>query len=771
MAPNEPVRVIYAKLTSTGAYDVVAKTANLPLDRARALAEKLLPGNPPLDAVVGDEVAHLRPPEGGHIVLRFARYDWTDGERGDVFITDIIWVSDDDFGRVRDNAFALVPHTDEVFAELKELAPVVVQNRATSGDLARLAQLRAVTAEAKTVIASTAAAESVLLVHSGDRARAMELFTLLLPPTLRSGLTFQTTAFRVPSVLPRVTLVDRAYANLRHASWKLLPSVDVDVPLELAGRLVALADDPPVLALTHELYEDAYDDEVDLRTGITRLTRLAELADTLQRRDVAGTLRMLGNLEPRVRNTAVTHLNTFADPSALIRALAQLLQQGDESAQHVLPLLRAFDPQAESSEATATLIDALHGDAPDELRAELAMRTARHGDVAQLITQLSANPRGLLAKLPLDAVRLREDVRRLLLALRDATSGRADLDSVARLLEEAHGAHLALPPSASTALHRMCRAAVIDALDRTPAHPSAVQGMRRLQDAAAVYARTLGAAAPMPALLTPPELATYSTPEDALLAVVDHPEPVRVVLGAALLVRAWDGYQGGDEAASRRDATLAAKLLGHASGHELARQVLAERHVQDLELLGMPGADALLPILGGNAPQAAITRRLVAAIATIAAGNETAVADLANAVYAAHSQKIRIRPNTELSQRVLSALHELARAQSVRADTAAAEICVELLAVITEPTYLTSVEDAVLGDGMVVRLHRLDRSIVQCRAAEDEDLYERYARAVESSALPLDAHARERLRDALGTGGLKRRLLRAVSSVVERDAS
>src|SRR5918992_4956755 len=130
--PTNPIRVIYAKLTSTGAYDVVAKTANVPLERARTLAEKLLPGNPPLDAVVGEEVAHTRHAEGGHIVLRFARYDWADGERGDVYITDIVWLSDDDFRRARNNVFAVVPRTDQVFDVLTELPAFTVPERSTA---------------------------------------------------------------------------------------------------------------------------------------------------------------------------------------------------------------------------------------------------------------------------------------------------------------------------------------------------------------------------------------------------------------------------------------------------------------------------------------------------------------------------------------------------------------------------------------------------------------------------------------------------------------
>jgi hypothetical protein len=101
----------------------------------------------------------------------------------------------------------------------------------------------------------------------------------------------------------------------------------------------------------------------------------------------------------------------------------------------------------------------------------------------------------------------------------------------------------------------------------------------------------------------------------------------------------------------------------------------------------------------------------------------------------------------------------------------AAELCLALLAVITSPGHMAALEDAALGSHMSVRLRRLDHSIAECRAAEEEHRYDRIAAALESGRPAVDRDARERLRVALGTGGVSRRLMRVVASVMDREAS
>src|SRR5688572_8578002 len=114
------IRIIYAKLTSSGAYDVVAKTANIELAAARELAEKMQLGNLPFGVKIGEEFGYARPESGGHVIARYTTYGWNDGRPAPP-MTDLVWLDDAAFARVRSNPFVLIPHSDEVFAELTEL--------------------------------------------------------------------------------------------------------------------------------------------------------------------------------------------------------------------------------------------------------------------------------------------------------------------------------------------------------------------------------------------------------------------------------------------------------------------------------------------------------------------------------------------------------------------------------------------------------------------------------------------------------------------------
>jgi hypothetical protein len=203
-------------------------------------------------------------------------------------------------------------------------------------------------------------------------------------------------------------------------------------------------------------------------------------------------------------------------------------------------------------------------------------------------------------------------------------------------------------------------------------------------------------------------------------------------------------------------------------GRDLVRHLLADRGVAEHDLVALPGADALLPLLGGSHSQAILTRRLVAAIGR-AAEHEDGVRELAGAVYAAHAQNVRIAPGTDVSARVIAALRPFA--DTAERSMPAAELCLALLAVITSPGHMAALEDAALGSHMSVRLRRLDHSIAECRAAEEEHRYDRIAAALESGRPAVDRDARERLRVALGTGGVSRRLMRVVASVMDREAS
>jgi hypothetical protein len=301
---------------------------------------------------------------------------------------------------------------------------------------------------------------------------------------------------------------------------------------------------------------------------------------------------------------------------------------------------------------------------------------------------------------------------------------------------------------------------VADALAHAAASLRTVPALRQLLEAA----RAWGRAAPGTQELIPANAGSAAS------FAANLPQPAAAALGAALLDRAIDAAAAGDDAGAAADMALARVLIERAGSHarELVRHLLADRSVAEHDLVALPGAEALLPLLGGSAAQAMVTRRIVAAIQR-AASSEEGIAELAAAVHAAHVQHVRIAAGTDLSQRVAQALGTFDAAHDQAA--AAAELCLELLSVITPPQHMAELEDAALGSHMTVRLRRLDRGIAVCRAAEDERRYERFAEALETGRAAVEGDARERLRTALGTGGLSRRLMRIVASVVEKEAS
>jgi hypothetical protein len=756
MEPARPVRVIYAKLTSTGAYDVVAHTSDIALDRARSLAERLLPGNPPLDAQIGEEVAHLRHPDGGRIVLRFARYDWADGNRGDVYVTDILWLSDADFMRARGNAFALVPRTTQVFDVTTELPPVAIEARTAEQDAQRLQELHGSAEQVKTLAANALAAAPVLIIDGGERTAAMELFALLLPPRVRSELTFQTQTFRVPAAVPRVALADRLYAGLRDGPWKVLPNVEADVPHTLAAELVSLAGDVERLALMHELYECAEYDDTDLRTAVKQLVQLRGLADALRARDLDATLLALQSTDDRGRRAGVRTMGGMFAAHDIRSALLALLQTPDGAAA-VAPLLRELAVDAGAAPLMSAMADALPAAAPEALALELCAWALRAGDVPRLVALVSRDPRALAPQLNLDDAGLAPGARALALAIRETAGARNDLDATARLLQQAAVAGLTPGSVAADALHRICREAVTNALERTHATPLAVNGFLTLQEAAGSYAAAMQPAAPLPAL---------HAVEDERAA--GYPAAAQAVMAAALLTRALDAPSDSPEC--RQGIEAATRLLSRAGapGRELLLRTLRERGIRDHDVAALPGAEPLADALGVNAQQAGTTRRIRDAVRAVHRQPEDGLAQLAAAVFAARRQRVRLTPRTELWGEVLGALRGPAAGSEL--DAAAQEVCLELLSIITAAPHLSELEDAALNGTVNVRLERLDRSIALCRAAEQENRYELLARSLEAGDAGLDSGARERLRDALGTGGLQRRLMRIVAGVVEREA-
>jgi hypothetical protein len=357
-----------------------------------------------------------------------------------------------------------------------------------------------------------------------------------------------------------------------------------------------------------------------------------------------------------------------------------------------------------------------------------------------------------------------DDVARLLAALRRATAPHFDIAAAANVLTEATSIAPALADSRTLdTLHGICRDTVSEAIPHVPAALRAVPSLRQLLAAWPAYRTAAGAAASGPAPLP-------DSVEDARRFADEQPQAACAALGAALLDRTLDAERTGAHEQNAHDMSLVQVLIERAGtvGRDLVRHLLADRGVAEHDLVALPGADALLPLLGGSHSQAILTRRLVAAIGR-AAEHEDGVRELAGAVYAAHAQNVRIAPGTDVSARVIAALRPFA--DTAERSMPAAELCLALLAVITSPGHMAALEDAALGSHMSVRLRRLDHSIAECRAAEEEHRYDRIAAALESGRPAVDRDARERLRVALGTGGVSRRLMRVVASVMDREAS
>jgi len=95
------------------------------------------------------------------------------------------------------------------------------------------------------LLGAVLAGERVLAVSPGIRADTIECLTLLLPPWLRSALTFQVPTVDFPKHAPRLTVAERAQALLAERDWtSVLPRDMSDPRLETAiataDRIVAL---------------------------------------------------------------------------------------------------------------------------------------------------------------------------------------------------------------------------------------------------------------------------------------------------------------------------------------------------------------------------------------------------------------------------------------------------------------------------------------------------------------------------------------------------
>lgn len=771
--PNEPVRVIYAKLTSTGAYDVVAKTTNIELTTAREIAEKLQLGNPPFGVRIAEELGYAGL-AGGHIIVRYTTYGWNDGRPAPP-MTDAIWVDDATFDRVRRNPFALVPACDEVFAELTDLPPVVVP---VCDEAMEYERVRAIGRNASGFIDFVAGAlggEHVLMVDGQDHRVDLELLLLLLPPPLRDRLTFQTCAYQPPQLARRVTCVDAFHASLRQAAWSLvLPDQSDRLTLKPANRFAEFLAVPERLSRAHELYArlDAADAMPSLATEASRLMRLADFSVVLDRKVATDAIRLVAKASGSEARVALAELEARFDADVIGEALAALLETGaDEGALDVFLALTAGTSHVDVYHRS--VLDALlrtRREPAAELGATLLRWAAAVADADRVVLLLGAfrrsafaasvadvrGPHAIVQYIAARASRVR--VRPLEAA---ATVVRAAGD-ILPLLREAAARQLVIADT-TLATGDAIRAAAMSAAD--------VNGLRALQ--AAVDA-------------APPELAdnvgrlvagntwlgSLSPTEGERFGAATGAEAGSEWIGilcTTLIARAVSGEPGLRTAAG-------AVAFGALDAHEDAQvgrrvaTMLDQLGVREGDLLAGAAVQRVLPFLGDFARNASFATRIADATSAVLAAGHASVGTLAELVLAARTDRIDTTRGGRVFNALVNALNDARERGDTNRNPVQAELVLDLLAFAVDPGSFGALETAALGRTTApVRLRRLDRAILQARTATDEVLYDAIAGALEAEDETLDSNLRRRLRDALGTAGLHRRVMDAFNQALSRS--
>jgi hypothetical protein len=145
--------------------------------------------------------------------------------------------------------------------------------------------------------------------------------------------------------------------------------------------------------------------------------------------------------------------------------------------------------------------------------------------------------------------------------------------------------------------------------------------------------------------------------------------------------------------------------------------------------------------------------------------------DLAAAVLSARASDQTITVGSRAFATIISALRNARERGNIAQHAVQTELALDLLAFAAEPAAFSEMEATALGknEAIGIRLRRLDRAITQATTAQDEQLYSALADALDGDGGDIDAAARKRLRNALGTTGMHRRILDAFNSVVQRS--
>jgi hypothetical protein len=243
------------------------------------------------------------------------------------------------------------------------------------------------------------------------------------------------------------------------------------------------------------------------------------------------------------------------------------------------------------------------------------------------------------------------------------------------------------------------------------------------------------------------------------------------IVCASLLMRVAQAPKA--EARSRFAAVAHALLAAHPDqrlGTRVAA-LLGQLGVKDTDLLEEPAFAEVLPFLGDTAREASLAQSLGGTLGRLFTDHAAAAAaELASAVFNARAAHQTIASGSRAHTAVVNALRTARERGLISQHPVQAELALDLLAFATDPTTFRDFENAALGrrNALAIRLRRLDRAIAQSVTANDEELYSALALALDSDGSGIDPAARRRLRAALGTGGLHRRILEAFNTVVQR---
>ena len=341
---NGPRRAIWG-LVNDG-YALVAKTANLTHDEAFELCRVPDIGDP--SAYLNQGVAYLRAPKWGHVFARF----FTNAERDSAgrasLVYDVVALSDPDFASIGYDAFQALPPiaTDRRPERFGELAIPELVARDAAQQSTRLSELLASEDHEAiaAVLGAVLAGDHALCIASGFRAELIEAITLLIPPSLRPQLTFQSPTTDFPKYTPRLTVAERGHALLVEREWSTVLPRDAQDP-RLAepradgARLVALGTQPDRLRGAWVSMSDA-GGRADLRASVAEILRMDVLHEGLRTGDLRRVVLIVARAEradERVRLADV--LFEHATSGDIVAALVDVVegeQRGAWQAVHAI---------------------------------------------------------------------------------------------------------------------------------------------------------------------------------------------------------------------------------------------------------------------------------------------------------------------------------------------------------------------------------------------------------------------------------------------------